>query len=62
VRVCAWLCEDVKTAAKDVARKRKCVFAGGLEEVEGRGWPPFAVAESGDAQAREGATFTCAWT
>jgi hypothetical protein len=46
----------------DVARKRKCVFVGGLEELAGSDWPPFAVAESGDAQGREGATFTCART
>jgi len=38
----------------DVARKRRCVFVGGLEELAGSDWPPFAVADSGDAQGGKG--------
>jgi hypothetical protein len=38
--------------SRKCARKGKWVFVGGLE-VEGSGWPPFAVAESGDNEGKE---------
>ena len=50
-------CKDRGDGCREsVARKRKKVFVGGLE-VEGSGWPPFAVAEGARKQVKmEGAT------